>query len=127
MRVIVQLTSHAAARWCAGLCAAALIAGVLSLGATPLAAGAVSYGWDKLAHAALHFVLSLSLLVALRPSRMPWVLFVCLAFATTDEVAQLFYPGRTASLFDWGADALGMALGIGCVRVGREYSMPRPA
>lgn len=107
-------------RICAGLCAAALIAGVLTLGATPLAVDAVPDGWDKVAHMSLHFVVSACLLVALRPRGALWVILACLLFATTDEVAQIFEPGRTASIFDWTADVIGAGLGIACVSLGQR-------
>jgi len=106
----------------AGLCAAALIVGVLTLGATPLAVDAVPDGWDKVAHMSLHFVVSVCLLMALRPRGALWVILLCLLFATTDEVAQIFEPGRTASIFDWTADVIGASLGIACVSLGQRVS-----
>ena len=122
-RLVLRLTRPAPLlRACAGLCAVALMLGMLILGATPLAVGAVPDGWDKVAHMSLHFVVSLCLLVALRPRGVLWVILVCVLFATTDEVAQIFEPGRTASIFDWAADVLGAGLGVALVSLGTRIS-----
>ena len=41
------------------------------------------------------------------------ILACCLAgYASIDEVTQLAVPGRTASIADWGADLLGIAIGL---------------
>ncbi|GBE17712.1 vanZ like family protein [archaeon BMS3Abin16] len=39
-------------------------------------------------------------------------LFMGVGYGLTDELHQFFVPGRTASIFDAGADTLGVALGV---------------
>lgn len=39
-------------------------------------------------------------------------LALCSAYAVTDEIHQIFSPGRACQLMDWGIDTIGAALGI---------------
>jgi len=72
---------------------------------------------DKPIHFVEYAVLALLVTFALRRTRRLWtagrVAFVAWAFATvygaTDELHQLFVPYRSASVYDWVADALGAA------------------
>jgi VanZ family protein len=83
---------------------------------------------DKLAHVAEYSVLGLLLFVNIgwTVSRSRVVTFVFLfavgvSIAALDELLQSYIPGRHMSLFDWLADALGVALGVGfSVMVGRS-------
>ncbi len=68
---------------------------------------------DRGAHFGEYFLFGLLTCLALRPqTRQHWgvTLFFALAYAASDEVHQLFVPTRSASLFDWGADALGIGV-----------------
>jgi VanZ family protein len=47
-----------------------------------------------------------------------------LAYGALIEVAQMFVPGRTASLADVVADAVGIALGLVLARVWRRLAVP---
>jgi VanZ family protein len=71
-------------------------------------------GWDlvlrKIAHAAEYAVLG-ALLV--RATTRPGLAFALgVSYAVTDEVHQLFVPGRMGSPIDVAVDALGVAVGI---------------
>ena len=92
--------------------AVALTASVLGLGSQPGAVGLVSDGWDKLAHAGLHFVLAWLLLLALGLQRGAWALAACIAFAVIDEWAQQFNPGRSVSAADIAASGAGAVLAL---------------
>jgi VanZ family protein len=112
------MDSRAAARFdtlrrTALLAGAVLMLGVLVLGATPLAVGAVREGWDKLAHGGLHGTLALLGLAALGRRRAAWVLLACAAFGALDEGLQVGHPGRQASVADFVADLAGAALVVG--------------
>lgn len=70
---------------------------------------------DKVAHAILYAGLATTLSVGLQRARMPlgtvlrfWipVAFACL-YGASDELHQLFVPGRSADLWDLAADACG--------------------
>ena len=71
-------------------------------------------GWDlvlrKIAHAAEYAVLG-ALLV--RATTRPGLAFALgVSYAVTDEVHQLFVPGRMGSPIDVAVDAVGVAAGI---------------
>lgn len=87
-----------------------LVAGLLGVGATPVAVGLVQAPWDKLAHLVTYALLGL-LLAAGFSGRRP-LLATGLAFAVgvIDEVQQAFQPGRHADLADLGADFCGALL-----------------
>jgi len=74
---------------------------------------------DKVLHALLYLPFGFLTLRAARVSLgHRWLgallgsFFVVSLYALSDEVHQLFVPGRTFSLWDWGADLLGAAAGI---------------
>jgi VanZ family protein len=70
--------------------------------------------WDlvlrKLAHAAEFAVLGALLLRAVGAERTAFALGV--AYAISDELHQLFVPGRVGSVWDVLIDAVGVAVGI---------------
>jgi VanZ family protein len=71
-------------------------------------------GWDlvlrKLGHAAEFAVLGALLARALRAG---WPAFVAgVLYAMSDEVHQVFVPGRTGSPLDAALDAVGVAIGV---------------
>ena len=74
-------------------------------------------GWDlvlrKLAHAAEYAILGVLLLRALEHA---WGAFwLTTAYAVTDEIHQMFVPGRLGSPLDVAIDAAGAAVGIALV------------
>ena len=94
--------------------------------------------WDaalkKLGHLLEYAVLSgllwwaLKVSFQLRPSRLYiWAFLLSLLYAASDEVHQAFVPGRTATFFDLGLDALGMLAILGAIRmVGRSLALQGP-
>jgi VanZ family protein len=61
--------------------------------------------------------LFLGVLVGIGLGRRTWVaFFVCVAYSLSDEVHQLFVPGRAFQLQDLALDALGSALGVWTVK-----------
>lgn len=72
-----------------------------------------------LAHFSEYAVLAVLLALAFAPRRrvLAWVIPVVVAslYGVTDEVHQLFVPGRTSDPVDWLADTLGACLGAGLV------------
>ena len=74
---------------------------------------------DKVFHLVLYFGLGGLTLWALRMTRLNgkisifYIAFICVAlYGLSDELHQLFVPGREFSLFDLLADAVGAAFGI---------------
>ncbi len=99
-------------RRAAALGALALTFGVLWQGAQPHAASLLREGWDKVAHASLHFTLCWLCLLAMGLRRGPWAVVLCVAFAGLDEFAQQFSPGRSVSAADVLASAVGALVAL---------------
>lgn len=68
-------------------------------------------GLDKIVHVALYVPFGLLLARALGRGRAVLAVGVAVAFGATDELHQAFVPGRTPSLADLLADAVGATLG----------------
>jgi len=71
----------------------------------------------KLAHLTEYAILGILLYNAFRVSRVeknliPYSLLICMIYAITDEIHQLFVPGRTGKIVDVGVDSLGGVLGL---------------
>jgi VanZ family protein len=81
---------------------------------------------DKMAHAAEYFVLGLLLFGGIgwtvtrsRGMTFLFLFAVGVSIAAMDELLQSYVPGRKMDLYDWIADAVGVAAGIGlCVVAG---------
>jgi VanZ family protein len=81
---------------------------------------------DKLAHAGEYFLLGLLLFggIGWTVSRSKAITFLFLfavgvSIAALDELVQSFTPNRQMDFYDWIADAVGLALGVGlCVIAG---------
>jgi VanZ family protein len=111
--------SHLASWWPV-LAYAATIFGLSSIAQPPALPAGVS---DKSVHAILYAGFALVLLRALaagvweRVSTAAAGGAVALAafYGATDELHQLFVPGRTCDVHDWLADLTGAAIAAGCV------------
>lgn len=70
----------------------------------------------KLAHflefTGLCLLLSGAFVFSFGKNKMPWGLVCTSLYAATDELHQLFVPGRSCELRDWGIDTCGAVLGI---------------
>jgi VanZ family protein len=71
---------------------------------------------DKIFHFCEYFFFSLLLLKAItneifrriQRKELVSVILIGMAYAASDELHQAFVPGRTPSIFDWGADVAGI-------------------
>jgi VanZ family protein len=76
--------------------------------------------WDKLLHGGGYAVLASLYLWALTGSRRRWRTIAIAAvvltsvYAASDEVHQIFTPGRMPEVADWIADTIGGALAVAC-------------
>jgi VanZ family protein len=75
---------------------------------------------DKIAHLVEYSVLGALLFKGVgwsvsrsRLATLGFIVAVGASVGALDEIYQSFVPGRMMSIFDWGADALGTALGSG--------------
>ena len=80
---------------------------------------------DKLVHVLLYGILAWLLgraepTLATLGRRAALTLAGLVCFAALDEWHQGFVPGRSASRADWGADAVGAAMGLALVAVRRR-------
>jgi len=81
----------------------------------------------KLAHIFIYFVLSLLLISVFnqykfRHNRKVILTFlICLLYAITDELHQVFVPGRGPGFLDIGIDASGILLGLGIFILIKKY------
>ncbi|MFM1991910.1 MAG: hypothetical protein RJA99_4867 [Pseudomonadota bacterium] len=113
-------------RWMRVLALAALVVLVANLlwhGSQPYAVGLVPAPWDKLAHLALYGALGAAAWVGLGAGRATADLLApmaAIAIGVVDEFAQTFSPGRTVSLDDLAADALGAILAVAVLAALRE-------
>lgn len=77
--------------------------------------------WDKSLHAAGYAGLTISYIRALAGESLSWTTIAAAAaalasvYAATDELHQLFTPGRIADVRDWLADTAGAVLAAGGV------------
>lgn len=93
--------------------------GVLTLGTHwPSSPVPTEWNCDKFVHFGAYFGLSILLWCAYPRSwgsvlgRLGILACGAAGYATIDEVTQLAVPGRVASIADWGADLLGIAIGL---------------
>jgi len=71
--------------------------------------------FDKVAHAFLYFIFEILVFLMLKNSKLarfsvPLAILVVLLYGLTDEFHQYFVPGRDASVFDFAADCIGIAI-----------------
>jgi VanZ family protein len=91
--------------WC-GLCAAVLVAQILSLGSLPFE---LREPFDKVFHVLAFAALAAMLWIATDGRRPVLLLGGLLALGLADEARQAFIPERSAQFLDFVADAAGAA------------------
>ncbi|RME01794.1 MAG: VanZ family protein [Calditrichaeota bacterium] len=78
--------------------------------------------WHVVVYLPLGFLLSLATETQPGPFKKSpafWSVFLGVAYGLTDEFHQYFVPGRFMEVFDWGADALGVFIGVGLFYLAR--------
>ena len=98
-------------RLLAWLPAAAWAAVIWSLSARPRLPGPELPGFDKVAHFGAYALLGWLLVFAADRSRLPLAVGAVLGvlYGATDEIHQMYVPGRSPDVMDWFADAAGVA------------------
>ncbi len=73
---------------------------------------------DKLWHALSYFILTFALMFSFREGHYPisfsrrYSFIIAIIHATSSETLQIFVPGRSATIYDWVANCLGIAIAI---------------
>jgi len=96
------------------LLALAWAAAIYAVSAQPGGQVGLSSPWDKLAHAAAFGTLAWLLHTAGLP--LTASLGLTALYALSDELHQLYVPGRQADVLDWLADVAGAMIALGVVR-----------
>lgn len=108
-------------RWTIWGPAAAWAAVLFFLSAIPDIPGVVTWPphADKVAHLGLYGVLGAALgfgwARSPRPVRHLLLLGIGALYGVTDEIHQVYVPGRTPDVADWAADVVGVLVGYGVV------------
>jgi VanZ family protein len=83
---------------------------IFNLSAAPTLPSPEILGFDKVAHFGAYGLLGVLLAFATDRSRLPIAVAAVLgvAYGATDEIHQMFVPGRSPDVLDWCADAAGV-------------------
>lgn len=89
-------------------------AGLFALSSRPALPVDLASGRDKIVHFAAYAVLGALLARGQIARHLPAMVAVLLGvvYAASDEIHQAFVPNRSADIFDWVADALGVIAGV---------------
>lgn len=96
---------------------------VLVLALLPAPPPMLSTGWDKSNHLLAFGTLTWLALRAF-PQHLKSVLLGLLAYGALIEILQSFTPTRSAEWLDLCADAVGIALGWGLIRLRQHWKVP---
>ena len=98
-------------RFLAWIPAAVWAGAIFYLSSRPRLPGPELPGIDKVAHFAAYALLASLLIFATERSRLPLAAAVVLAllYGASDEIHQMYVPGRSPDVLDWFADAAGVA------------------
>ncbi len=113
----LRLSGRRRARWAVAAAYALLVLAVSSVPSEELPVP-IRPGVDKVLHFAEYLLLGVLVGRAaedrrgLSVARFLVLFAVCAAFAAFDELHQGWIPGRTPSVWDWAADAVGIASGL---------------
>jgi VanZ family protein len=97
-------------RLLAWLPAVAWAAVIFSLSAQSRLPGPSFSGFDKIAHFGAYGILGIFLCFGAERSRLPLLVAAAIgmAYGASDEIHQMFVPGRSPDVLDWCADAAGV-------------------
>jgi len=74
----------------------------------------ISFIIRKLAHFTEYFILGLLVfnMIKCYNKKIIWAIIICILYAISDEVHQIFIPGRSCQIMDIIIDSLGSIIGI---------------
>ena len=95
-----------------GFAAAVMVLQVLVLEEPDFAVKVVNLLWDKTVHFLYYGTMAFLLWVAAGRRGKLWVWIAVAAIGATDEILQIWKPGRSADVDDWIADTLGSGIAL---------------
>jgi VanZ family protein len=93
---------------CLGLLLAALFIG----GRQPGAGSLFPVPWDKVVHLTFYGTLTILAGIALPKIKLPVLFFIIVSIGGTDELLQIYIPGRHAGFDDLAADGVGCLIAL---------------
>jgi VanZ like family len=113
MNIFTESKNHKTWRYIA-LSWAVLIFIASSIPSDYIPIGISILGWDKIIHMVLYAILSFFMAKGFwhKPFSSGILILFCVAYGISDELHQLFVPGRYTSIYDVIADTIGSGLGI---------------
>ena len=108
----LQVTPTPGLRILCGFAAAIMVVQVLLLPEADFAVKIVTLTWDKAVHFMYYGTIAFLLWIAGGRRGPLWVWVAVMAIGATDEILQIWKPGRTADINDWIADSLGSGIAL---------------
>lgn len=71
----------------------------------------IAIPFDKVAHFGVYGILGITAFIAWPKSPLK-AIAVCVAYGLSDEIHQMFIPGRSCDPWDWLADSLGACVAV---------------
>ncbi len=68
--------------------------------------------WDKLVHLACYATLTVMTAIAFPKLPLPILVVIIVSIGASDEIAQIYIPGRSADIKDYAADVLGSLIAL---------------
>ena len=122
-----QVTPTPGLRVLCGFAAVMMVVQVLLLPEADFAVKIVNFTWDKAVHFTYFGTMAFLFWVAAGRRGPLWVWLAVSAIGATDEILQIWKPGRTADVNDWIADTLGSGAALFiATRFTRAAAAPGP-
>ena len=86
---------------------ALMLLGIFIGGRQPGAGSLFPEPWDKLIHLACYGTLTIITAIAFPKLPLPILLVIIVSIAASDEITQIYIPGRSADIEDYAANFLG--------------------
>ncbi len=108
----LQVTPTPGLRILCGFAAAMMVVQVLLLPEADFAVKVVNLLWDKTVHFLYYGTMAFLIWIAAGRRGPLWVWIAVMAIGATDEILQIWKPGRSADIDDWVADSLGSGISL---------------
>lgn len=121
-----MLIKQALVKYCALIGLVIFVACLFIGGEQPGAGQLFPAPWDKLAHIAAYCTIGILAGLVFPSNRLFWIVVIVVVIGGTDEIHQIFIPGRQAGFDDWAADWVGALFSLPGVIKLRQYLYTSP-